>query len=133
MSDSKLRLGYIIVYSPDVPRAVAFYERAFGVPARFVHPSGQYAELETGATALAFANETFTPSRDAFEPNRADRRAAGAEIAFVVEDVETMFARALGAGAVQVVAPTVKPWGQTVAYVRDLDGFLVELCTAMEG
>jgi lactoylglutathione lyase len=131
MSDSKPRLGYVIVYVPDVPRAVAFYERAFGVSARFVHPSGQYAELETGATALAFANETFTPSRDAFEPNRPDRRAAGAEIAFVVGDVEAVFARALSAGAMQVVAPTVKPWGQTVAYVRDVDGFLVELCTAM--
>jgi hypothetical protein len=30
-----------------------------------------------------------------------------------------------------VVEPVSKPWGQTVAYVRDLDGFLVELCTAM--
>jgi hypothetical protein len=23
------------------------------------------------------------------------------------------------------------PWGQTTAYVRDLDGFLVEICTAV--
>jgi lactoylglutathione lyase len=29
------------------------------------------------------------------------------------------------------MAPTKKPWGQTVAYVRDLDGHLVELCTPM--
>jgi hypothetical protein len=29
------------------------------------------------------------------------------------------------------VPPTVKPWGQTVSYVRDLDGFLVEICSPM--
>jgi lactoylglutathione lyase len=28
-----------------------------------------------------------------------------------------------------VMKPTVKPWGQTVAYVRDLNGTLVELGT----
>jgi lactoylglutathione lyase len=27
--------------------------------------------------------------------------------------------------------PKKKPWGQTVAYVRDLDGFLVEICTSV--
>ena len=40
---------------PDVAQAVAFYERAFGLTRRFVHESGTYAEMETGATALAFA------------------------------------------------------------------------------
>ncbi|MFO0110274.1 MAG: VOC family protein, partial [Alphaproteobacteria bacterium] len=25
--------------------------------------------------------------------------------------------------------PEQKPWGQTVAYVRDLNGFLVEICS----
>ncbi len=123
--------GYVIVYVPDVARAVEFYERAFGVQRRFVHPSGQYAELETGATALAFANESFTPSQGAFAPNRRDRPAAGAELALVVPDVPAAVARAVQSGAEQVVEPTVKPWGQTIAYVRDLDGFLVELCTAM--
>ncbi len=30
-----------------------------------------------------------------------------------------------------VVEPNTKPWGQVVAYVRDLDGFLIEICTPM--
>jgi len=123
----------VIVYVPDVSRSVDFYERAFGVARRFVHPSGQYAELETGATALAFANEDFPASRDAFEKNRPDRKAAGIELAFVVADVVAAVARAVECGAVEVVTPTVKPWGQTIAYVRDLDGVLVELCTAIGG
>jgi hypothetical protein len=32
-----------------------------------------------------------------------------------------------------VQPPEQMPWGQTVAYVADLDGFLVELCTPMGG
>jgi catechol 2,3-dioxygenase-like lactoylglutathione lyase family enzyme len=28
-----------------------------------------------------------------------------------------------------VAAPTTKPWGQVVAFVRDKDGIVVELCT----
>ena len=27
--------------------------------------------------------------------------------------------------------PEIMPWGQTVAYVSDPEGFWVELCTAM--
>ena len=39
--------------------------------------------------------------------------------------------KALSAGATKVTAPAKKPWGQTVGYVRDNNGFLVELCTAI--
>jgi lactoylglutathione lyase len=49
----------------------------------------------------------------------------------VVRDVHAAVARAVDAGASHVVEPMVKPWGQTLAYVRDDTGFLVELCTAM--
>jgi len=30
-----------------------------------------------------------------------------------------------------VQPPVAKPWGQVVSYVRDVNGFLVELCTAV--
>jgi hypothetical protein len=31
-----------------------------------------------------------------------------------------------------VAEPEAKPWGQTVGYLRDLDGVLIELCTEPE-
>lgn len=127
------KLGDVILYVPDVARSVAFYEGAFGIARRFVHESGSYAELETGATALAFADETTTPNRGAFRPNRPADQAAGAEVAFVMDDVRAAFDRAVKHGAVSVLEPTEKPWGQTVSYVRDLDGFLVELCSPVSG
>jgi lactoylglutathione lyase len=132
-SNGNTRLGYVIVYVPDVKAALSFYERAFGVKRRFLHESGQYGELETGATALAFAGETIAATSDVCELNRAERKAAGAEVAFVVSDVKAAFKKATDSGATAVVEPTEKPWGQTISYVRDLNGFLVELCTEVNG
>lgn len=129
ISEQEAKLGYVIIYVPDVSKAIEFYERAFGIGRRFVHESGTYGELDTGATALAFADETFSPTAQVFAPNRSTEKSAGAEVAFVVHDVKSAFKRALDAGATSVVEPTVKPWGQTVSYVRDLNGFLVELCS----
>jgi uncharacterized glyoxalase superfamily protein PhnB len=45
--------------------------------------------------------------------------------------VDEAFRRALAAGAEAVRPPAVKPWGQTVAYLRDPDGFLVEPCSPL--
>jgi catechol 2,3-dioxygenase-like lactoylglutathione lyase family enzyme len=126
------KLAYVILYVPDVAQAVAFYERAFGLTPRFVHESGTYAEMETGATALAFADETSTPNHGAFLPNRADQKAAGAEVGLVVDNVRAAYEQALAQGAKPCIAPEQKPWGQTVSYVHDLNGFLVELCSAVQ-
>ena len=125
-----MRLGYVIIYVPDVAATAAFFERAFGLKARFIHESG-YAEVETGATALAFAAEALaSKSVPEFAANRRDSAPAGAEIGLVVEDVPAAFQRAVSAGCTPVLAPVQKPWGQTVSYVRDLNGFLVEICSA---
>lgn len=127
-----MRLGYVIVYVPDVRAAVAFYEDAFGLVRRFVHEGGQYAELETGATALAFVDEGFVAQTvGAFAKNQSRQMPAGAEIGLIADDVASAYEKALKAGAAPCHAPLVKPWGQTVAYVRDLNGFLVEICSAM--
>ncbi len=128
-----MRLGYVILYVPNLEETVAFYEKAFGVSRRFVHESG-YAEMETGATALAFATEALAASHGvATRPNRPGADAAAAEIAFLSDDVPTAFANAVAAGASVCKEPQTKPWGQVVAYVRDNNGFLVELCSPVGG
>lgn len=126
-------LAYIILYVPDVAAAVAFHERAFGLTRRFVHESGTYAELETGATALAFAHEDMAPAAANVTALRPDAKAPAVEIGLVVNDVPTAYAHAVAAGAVAVQPPEAKPWGQIVSYVRDLHGFLIEICSAVTG
>jgi len=128
-----MKFAYTILYVHDVAQSVAFYERAFGLSQRFIHENGQYAEMETGSTALAFAANDLARSNlpQGFQENNLVNLPAGIEIGFVTEDVPAAFALAVEIGAIAVAHPTLKPWGQTVAYVRDLDGILVELCSPM--
>jgi lactoylglutathione lyase len=127
----KMRFGYTILYVGDVAASVDFYERAFDLERRFVHESGQYAELETGATALAFATHELAAENvpGFFRPARASDPPPPFEVCLVTEDVKGGFARAVEAGAEEVSRPQQKPWGQEVAYVRDPDGVLVEIAS----
>ena len=113
----------------------AFWEEAFALKRRFVDESSQYAEMETGATTLAFASNQLGESNlpGSFRKNSSEERPAGVEIALVAEDVEGAFRSALEAGATGVAEPKTKPWGQTVAYVRDPDGVLVEIGDEVTG
>ena len=125
---------YAIVYVKDVPAMLDFYGRAFGLTTRFLHESGTYGELETGSTALAFARHDLAATNlpDGYQRLTDLPRPAGVEIGLTVTDVAAAVDRAVEAGAVLLSGPTVKPWGQTVAYLRADDGMLVELCTAIE-
>ena len=126
-----MKFGYTILYVNDVEKTVEFYESAFGLKRVFVHESG-YAEMDTGATKLAFASIELAASNGvSFVPATPGGPSPAVEVAFVTDDVAKAFSVAVEAGGVPVSAPKQKPWGQTVAYVRDLNGFLVELCTAI--
>ena len=132
MTDLTLRCTGFFV--EDVPQTVNFYQTAFGLNLRYLHPSTGYAELETGETLLAFVSEEFIEGADllggsAIQPNRHDMAPIAAMIAFVTADMDGDWQRALAAGATVVKLPEAKPWGQMVGYLRDLNGVIVELCT----
>ena len=125
-----MQFGYTILYVDDVASTLDFYGKAFALSTRFLHDSGSYGELETGATALAFVSRAMmreigkTP-----QPPVLDQPTC--EIALVTDDVAAAVKRAVAEGATLVQEPRDMPWGQTIAYVGDINGFLVELCTAM--
>ncbi len=124
-----MKFGYTILYVKDVEKTVEFYELAFGLQRKFVHESG-YGEMNTGATKLGFASVSLVHSNGvSFTEPQANAPAPPVEIALVANDIQMAYERATKAGAASVAPPKQKPWGQTVAYVRDLNGFLVELCT----
>lgn len=126
-----MKLGYTIVYVPDVAASLAFFEQAFGIARRFLHESGMYGELETGATTLSFAAHAMGEMNFPGGHVHADtsKQPLGFEVALVTDDVAAAHARAVKAGARELAAPMQKPWGQLVSYLRCPDGILVELCT----
>ncbi|HVU51325.1 MAG TPA: VOC family protein [Polyangia bacterium] len=124
-----MKLTHTTLFVPEIARALVFYEEAFGMKAKLVHVGGQYAELEAGGTTLAFAAHALARGivgRAYVEATRGGPP-LGVELALEPDDVAAAFARAVAAGAEPVSPPEAKPWGQLVAYVRDLNGFLISL------
>lgn len=124
-----MKLGYTLFYVDDVLKTMDFYEKAFGLQKGFSHEN-QYGEMITGETKLGFVNHE-TAGSHGFEYERSTllKKPAAFEIGFVTKDVETAFKTAISAGAISVSEPKAKPWGQVVSYVRDCNGFLVEICS----
>ena len=125
-----IRFGYTIAYVDDVDDALTFFERAFGIERRFVDPSGDYGELDTGDTVLAFANHQLGQSNfPAGYAKGTPDRPMGVEIALVTDGVNTVHIKALEHGAKELRGPVEKPWGQTVSYVATPFGVLLEICS----
>jgi catechol 2,3-dioxygenase-like lactoylglutathione lyase family enzyme len=126
-----MRFGYTILYVSDVAASLDFYERALGQRRRFLHESGQYAELDTGDTALAFAAHELAAANlpGVYRSEEGAGIRPAFEVCFVTDHVQAAFDRAIEQGAESVSPPQTKPWGQDVAYVSDPDGNLVELAS----
>ncbi|HJO05375.1 MAG TPA: VOC family protein [Acidobacteriota bacterium] len=126
-----VKFGYAITYVDDVEAALTFYERAFGLSRRFLHESGDYGELDTGSTVLAFASHEVGRANlpGGYVSGSDSDRPLGLEIALVTDDVATAHEAALENGAANLKAPEQKPWGQMVSYVRCPSGVLLEICT----
>ena len=126
-----VKFGYTIMYVNDVVKSVEFYESSFGFKRKFLPPENDYAELETGGTTLAFVSKELanTNLKNGFLDSSIINKPFGMEIALTTEDVEATIKASVKNGAVLVVETTIKPWGQAVAYIRDIDGFLIEICT----
>jgi lactoylglutathione lyase len=127
--------GYTIFYVVDVNATLQFFTDAFDITQRFVTPEGDYGELETGATALAFASLPLAHSNldqsGGFQDPSPTAAPFAGSITLTTPNVADAVASALRAGATLYTEPVNKPWGQTVAYVRDQNGILIEIATPM--
>ena len=129
-----IKFGYTIAYVDYVNKELTFFENAFGFKRRFLDPSGDYGELDTGSTVLAFANHELGESNFPGGYTRATpEKPIGMEITLVTDDVNGTHKRAIEHGAKEIKGPEIKPWGQEVSYVVTPSGVLVEICTPVGG
>lgn len=127
-----MELGCVVIYVPNVKEAMDFYVKAFGLEVEFMVDEGIYGHLKAGSGTIAFLEENFAlEDRKEFTKNRKGSPAPAFEVDLVSEDIHAAYKRAVDAGATPVYPPTPKPWGQSVAYVKDLNGVFVEICTPM--
>jgi lactoylglutathione lyase len=126
-----IKFAYTILYVEDVTRTIAFYEKAYGFKQSFITPDNSCGEVASGETKLSFASKDLAKSnlKDEFLESSLTQKPFGIEIGFTTEDVPKTIHQAVEAGALLIEEPKTKPWGQVVGYVRDFDGFLIEICT----
>ena len=120
-----------VIYVKNVEETLDFYVKAFGFSIGFLHPNKQFGSLTTGSTALAFASEESGRSyMGDFAPNSINNPLPyGFEVAFSTGDVQQAYDHAISCGALPIRAPEKRHWGQIIAYVRDLNGIIVEICS----
>ena len=108
----------LVIRSPDIDRAVTFYQQMGMLFDRHAHGNGpqHYASDICG-----FVFEIY-PQRD------ADDITTSVRIGFNVDDVDGVIALLREIDATIITEPTDTEWGRR-AVVKDLDGHTVELVT----
>ena len=117
------------VVCQDAVRAIEFYARAFGAEEifRLTAPGGAliHATLRIGNSMLMLADEC--PPMGAFSPKKLG--GTPVTIHLSVDDVDTSFARAVGAGATPQMPVKEMFWGARYGVVHDPFGHSWSIAT----
>jgi uncharacterized glyoxalase superfamily protein PhnB len=129
-----IKFSYPILYVKDVIKSISFYEKAFDFKRKFIAPNNEYDELITGDATLSFAAISLAKTNlpGGFIEGSPGEKPFEIEIGFTTKEVEEVYDNAIKAGGIAVEKAKTKPWRKIVAYVKDPDGFLIEICTPME-
>lgn len=121
------RAGAILAVA-DVERSLAFYRDSLGFAVEATFDDPPYAILSLAATRLSLAEQGHrAPDHDAVMAAPADPSRPAAMLVLEVADALAAHAALEAAGA-DLVAPLFSPpWGGHRFFVRDPDGYLVEL------
>jgi lactoylglutathione lyase len=115
-----------ILSAADFAASVAFYRDVLGGTETYRFPADDpvFVTLSLGDSQLGIGGMSASPIH-----GQPQRPASGhrIELCVYVDDVDRVTAAAREAGAPVLLAPSVQPWGERVAYVADPDGNLVML------
>ncbi|MEM7412686.1 MAG: VOC family protein [Myxococcota bacterium] len=116
---------YVVLIVNDLDRSLAFYTGRLGL--QLNHRVDAYAQLATGRTRIALYQREAMAETLGRPLSAPDPDAPSFELGFKVEDVDAAYDELVEAGVPSVIEPTTRPWGQRTAYLRDPDGYLIEL------
>ena len=121
---------YLVVQ--DAARALDFYQRVFGAKeiVRMNNPQGRvgHAEIRIGDSILMLAEET--PNSGVRSPQSVN--GSTVSIFVYLEDVDSVFNKALSAGAQEVQRPADMFWGDRYGRLTDPFGHSWSLATHIE-
>ena len=131
-----VKFGYTVFWVEDAEQTAQFYEQVFGLKRRFQTqtPLTPWIEMETGETALAFAqfSEAEVLFSGHYRKHDAQEAPVASVISFVTEDVQAVYDAAMKSGSTSITAPKTEPWGQTIARIRDINGIVISIATPFQ-
>lgn len=124
-----MRFSFTFLWVPDVEKAMAFYEEAFGLPVRVPPQGGEWGLLGDPGHPLGFEAHRIAPqrARGAFDEAYVRGRPAGFYLVHDVPELEPAFARAVRAGCTVLSGPELTHVQNHVAWVVDPHGIVIEL------
>jgi uncharacterized glyoxalase superfamily protein PhnB len=122
-----------ILYVSDQKRSAVFYTKALGKQPVLDVPGMTEFQLSSECK-LGIMPETGIAKilKDSVPNPATGNGIPRSELYLYVENVETSFERALAAGAKSVSNPSLRDWGDFVAYVCDLDGHIIAFAKKQE-
>jgi lactoylglutathione lyase len=112
---------YIVIYVSDMQRSTAFYRDMLGLSLKFSTPG--WSEFDLGSIKLALHR-----SSEGVLPEQPGRPPAGvAHLAFVVDNIQELYADLQAKGIYFSLAPEKQVTGNFVAVMHDPDGFGITL------
>ena len=124
-------LGQYCIYVSDMARALEFWEGIIGLPvsSRTEIPNVQEVVLqaEAGGSRIQLAQKLDDASP-------IDMGNAMWKLYVDTDDCRALYEKAIAAGCESVTPPTeLDRWPVTVAFIKDFDGYLIELLENHEG
>jgi uncharacterized glyoxalase superfamily protein PhnB len=129
--DMKTRFSHTVIHVGNVVQSVEWYENVFGLGRKYLAPDGSYAEMDTGDVILSLCSyQLARKTYPTFTATPCWRSPAAVHLCFTTDDVTLLYKYALSQGAVPIQGPTIKPWGQEEAWIRDLNGVPVAILSS---
>jgi len=122
----KPRISMITLGVSDLERSIDFYENGLGFPKIDSPPSIAFFELN-GSWFSVYKRELLAEDVTVSPEGSGFRGFALAHNVGSENEVESVFAQALAAGANAIKTPTKAEWGGYSSYFADPDGFLWEV------
>lgn len=125
-----MRNAFPILYTADLPKAVAFYRDLLGFRQTYQFPpegDSEFVglEVEGGSLALAQAEPGQTGSHG--RPMHPGDRGSF-ELCMYTDDVDQTINHLRTNGVPVLVEPVDQPWGERMAYIADPDNRPVMIC-----
>ena len=117
-------------------KAIEWYRRAFGAEVLYQSPmpggDGIFAQLKIGESVVQVPDEAVTSKREAHYPASPESLGASVLLEMYVDDVDTMYKRAVDAGATPTPPPFDAFYGDRYGWIRDPFGHTWALATVKE-